>query len=87
MVLEALACGVPVVGSDSGYIPDLIAQTGGGLVFPEGDVPALAARLAWVLDHPDQAREMGRRGREVVVTEYGSERVAERLWAELINDK
>jgi glycosyltransferase involved in cell wall biosynthesis len=87
VVLEALACGVPVVGSDSGYIPDLIAQTGGGLVFPEGDVPALAARLAWVLDHPDQAREMGRRGREVVVTEYGSERVAERLWAELINDK
>ena len=83
VLLEALACGVPVVGSDSGYIPDLIAQTGGGLVFPEGDVPALAERLAGVLDHPEQAREQGRQGREVVVREYSSERVAERLWGEI----
>jgi glycosyltransferase involved in cell wall biosynthesis len=87
VLLEALACAVPVVGSDSGYIPELIEQTGGGLVFPEGDVAALAERLAWVLDHPEQAREKGRQGREVVVREYSSEQVAERLFWELINDK
>ena len=37
MIVEALWCGVPVVGSDSGEIPWLIELTGGGLTFPEGD--------------------------------------------------
>ena len=37
VIVEALWCGVPVVGSDSGEIPWLIELTGGGLVFPEGD--------------------------------------------------
>jgi glycosyltransferase involved in cell wall biosynthesis len=45
VIVEALWCGVPVVGSDSGEIPWLIELTGGGLVFPEGDRAALAARL------------------------------------------
>ena len=42
VIVEALWCGVPVVGSDSGEIPWLIGLTGGGLVFPEGDSEALA---------------------------------------------
>ncbi|MGC2373674.1 MAG: glycosyltransferase family 4 protein [Solirubrobacteraceae bacterium] len=46
VIVEALWCGVPVVGSDSGEIPWLIGLTGGGLVFPEGDRAALAGRLA-----------------------------------------
>jgi glycosyltransferase involved in cell wall biosynthesis len=45
VIVEALWCGVPVVGSDSGEIPWLIDLTGGGLVFPEGDVEALAGAL------------------------------------------
>ena len=80
VLLEALACEVPVVGSDSGHIPHLIEETGGGLVFPEGDAEGLAERLGWVLDHPAQARKKGKRGREIVVQEYSSERVAERLY-------
>jgi glycosyltransferase involved in cell wall biosynthesis len=46
VIVEALSCGVPVVGSDSGEIPWLIGLTEGGLVFPEGNVVALAQRLA-----------------------------------------
>lgn len=45
VLVEALSCGVPVVGSDSGEIPWVIDATGGGLVFPEGDRDALAATL------------------------------------------
>ncbi|MFZ1753300.1 MAG: glycosyltransferase family 4 protein [Caldilineaceae bacterium] len=43
VLLEAMAVGVPVIGSDSGAIPEVIGDA--GLIFPEGDVRALAARL------------------------------------------
>jgi glycosyltransferase involved in cell wall biosynthesis len=42
VLVEAMACGTPVVGSDSGEIPNVIETTGGGLIFPEGDVAALS---------------------------------------------
>jgi glycosyltransferase involved in cell wall biosynthesis len=40
---EAMACGVPVIGSDSGAIPEVVGE--GGLIFPEGDVDALAKAI------------------------------------------
>jgi glycosyltransferase involved in cell wall biosynthesis len=43
VIIEAGACGVATIGSDSGAIPDVIG--GGGLTFPEGDVKALASRV------------------------------------------
>lgn len=46
VLVEALWCGVPVVGSDSGEIPWVIRTTGGGCVVPEGDAGALASVLA-----------------------------------------
>jgi glycosyltransferase involved in cell wall biosynthesis len=66
VIVEALWCGVPVVGSDSGEIPWLIELTGGGLVFPEGDVPALAARLRQLRDEPRLREELAGAGRAVV---------------------
>jgi glycosyltransferase involved in cell wall biosynthesis len=43
VIMEAQACGVPVIGSDSGNIPSVIS--GGGWTVPEGDVAALATLL------------------------------------------
>jgi glycosyltransferase involved in cell wall biosynthesis len=63
VIVEALWCGVPVVGSDSGEIPWLIEKTGGGLVFPEGDAEALAARLAELRASPELRRELASKGR------------------------
>ncbi len=56
VIVEALWCGVPVVGSDSGEIPWLIELTGGGLVFAEGDRALLARALARLRDEPAAAR-------------------------------
>jgi glycosyltransferase involved in cell wall biosynthesis len=66
VIVEALWCGVPVVGSDSGEIPWLIELTGGGLVFPEGDSEALAARLAELRGQPALRRELALAGRASV---------------------
>jgi glycosyltransferase involved in cell wall biosynthesis len=66
VIVEALWCGVPVVGSDSGEIPWLIELTGGGLVFPEGDSEALAMRLAELREQPALRRELARAGRASV---------------------
>jgi glycosyltransferase involved in cell wall biosynthesis len=66
VIVEALWCGVPVVGSDSGAIPWLIRLTGGGLVFGEGDVPALAAALARLRDQPELRERLARDGGEAV---------------------
>jgi L-malate glycosyltransferase len=45
VIMEALACGVPVIGSDSGEIPTLIKASGGGRVFPAKNSTALADML------------------------------------------
>jgi glycosyltransferase involved in cell wall biosynthesis len=66
VIVEALWCGVPVVGSDSGEIPWLIELTGGGLVFPEGDSEALAAQLAQLRGEPALRQELARAGRASV---------------------
>jgi glycosyltransferase involved in cell wall biosynthesis len=80
VLLEAWGYGVPVVGSDSGHIPVLIRETGGGLVFHEGDPEDLAAKLGELLAAPERAWRMGAAAREVVKREYSLEAVAERLY-------
>jgi glycosyltransferase involved in cell wall biosynthesis len=71
-VIEALACGTPVVSTDCPYGPREILENGRyGTLVPVGDAPALAAAIDSVLDHPvDRARLM-RRG-----LDYTAERAA-----------
>ncbi len=79
VIIEALACGVPVIGSDSGHIPHLIADTGGGLIFPEGDVEQLAEHINYVISNPGRARELGQEGRARVLEKYTWEQTARKL--------
>lgn len=83
--MEALSLGVPVVGSRIRGTADLL-EGGGGVLASVGDVAALAGALGHILDHPERAREMGRRGRERMA-DYGLERVIglhERLYKEAL---
>jgi len=82
-VIESLACAVPVVGSTCGEVPRLLAETGGGVVFPERDAEALSAAIRDMLLDPCGRKAMGERGREVVVREYSYPRVAQKLHAAL----
>jgi glycosyltransferase involved in cell wall biosynthesis len=66
VIVEALFCGLPVVGSDSGEIPWLISVTGGGIVFPEGDARALAAALEGLRARPQERSRLADTGRAAV---------------------
>jgi glycosyltransferase involved in cell wall biosynthesis len=66
VIVEALWCGVPVVGSDSGEIPWLIGLTEGGLTFPEGDIQALVEQLEKLRSEPALRRALADRGRQTV---------------------
>jgi N-acetyl-alpha-D-glucosaminyl L-malate synthase BshA len=58
--LEAMACGVPVVGSRAGGLPELIQDGVSGILEPPGSVEAMARRAAEVLREPAQHAEMKR---------------------------
>jgi glycosyltransferase involved in cell wall biosynthesis len=81
--LDALACGVPCVGTRLEAVPEIVEDGATGLLVPPGDPVALCEALAELLDHPAGAREMGARGRERVATGRRWEHVAERLEAAL----
>jgi len=78
VIVEALWCGVPVIGSDSGEIPWLIELTGGGLVFPEG-VEALAGALRRLRAEPGLRRELAARGRAAVERLFSVPAATDRL--------
>lgn len=61
-IMEALNLAVPVIGTDIRGIRDLLAD-GGGLLVPVGDIEKLSQAMMWMADHPDEAREMGLKGR------------------------
>ncbi len=79
VVPEALVCGVPAIGSDSGEIPWVIGSTGGGWTFPEGDVAALTERLAHVRDSPADAAEHARRGGTAAREQFSTDAAATSL--------
>lgn len=71
---EAMACGLPVIGSDSGEIPHVI--DGAGLVFAEGSVNQLQAHLQALLANPALRQQLGQRGRERVLAHYTQAQIA-----------
>jgi glycosyltransferase involved in cell wall biosynthesis len=83
--VEAMASGVPVIGSDSGAIPNVIGDA--GLVVPEGDVDALAAALARLAGDAALRTALGAKGRARVLAHYTQAGIAEatvRVYEEMI---
>lgn len=83
VLVEALWCGVPVVGSSSGEIPWVIESTGGGVVFPEGDADALRRTLVTLRDDPERRDRLAAAGRAAVEARFGVLAVARALSAAL----
>jgi glycosyltransferase involved in cell wall biosynthesis len=78
-LVEAMACEVPVLGSSSGEIPNVIADA--GLIFPEGDSGELRAALSRLMNDPDSRITLGGRGRARVLEHYTQKRIAAETYA------
>ena len=74
VLIEAMACGVPVVGSSCGEIPNVVGDA--GLIFPEGDAEALRERLETLRSDPRLRRELAYRGHSRVLSLYTQKAVA-----------
>lgn len=75
-LLEAMACGVPVVQPDRGAFGEMLALTGGGRLARAGDAAHLAEVLAELLLDTEARRKLGRRARAGVERHYSVERMA-----------
>lgn len=80
-LLEGMACGKPVVGANIGDIPGMLVDGVTGLLFPAGDLTALAAALAKLLGDPQKRTEMGCAGRRRVESHFSQAAMLERTEA------
>jgi glycosyltransferase involved in cell wall biosynthesis len=76
-VLEALANGVPVVQPRHGSFPELVEATGGGLLVNPDDPADLARGLRQLVDNPQHAAELGRKGQATVNERFHADRMAQ----------
>lgn len=83
VLIEAMSCGVPVIGSSSGEIPLVVDDA--GLIFPERDARSLAAFIRQLMDDESLRQSLAARGRERVMAHFTWKKVAQ-LTAEIIRE-
>jgi glycosyltransferase involved in cell wall biosynthesis len=69
-LLEGMACGTPGLCTDVASLPEVVEHGRTGLVVPPNDPQALRAAIRWMLNHPDDRRRMGDRGRARVIERF-----------------
>ena len=88
-IIEAMACGLPVVASQIRGIPDLLPQgeESGGLLVPPGDVDALTGEINRVLDDRGLAQELGYRALRHAKASFSMAEIGKQLSAFLVADR
>lgn len=64
--LEAMACGVPIVVTQVGVMPEIIEDGVNGCIINSEDAPGLAEKIIFLLDDPERARRIGLAGRKTI---------------------
>jgi colanic acid/amylovoran biosynthesis glycosyltransferase len=84
-LMEAMASGLTVLSSYHSGIPELIEDRKTGFLAAEKDVDALAERIRWIAEHPQECEQIAVAARRKVETEYNTELLNDRF-ATLLTD-
>ncbi|MCJ7547016.1 MAG: glycosyltransferase family 4 protein [Deltaproteobacteria bacterium] len=79
VLIEAMSCEVPVIGSSSGEIPNLIGDA--GMIFQEGEIDDLIGKLNLLLHDHETRKSMGEKGRKMVLKNYTQKKIAEETFS------
>ena len=74
VLIEAMACALPLIGTKVGGIPELIEDKVNGLLIPPSNPNELALALDWILSHPEEAEKMGKQGKQRVEAIFSVDR-------------
>ncbi|HTL46981.1 MAG TPA: glycosyltransferase family 4 protein [Verrucomicrobiae bacterium] len=73
-ILESFACRRPVIVTRLGSLPGIVPDGKLGLLFEYGDLDGFAAKIQWMLDHPEERERMGENAYQAVLNEYAEDR-------------
>lgn len=79
VLLEAMSHGVPVIGSNTGGIPDIIDDGKNGSLFPAGDDKVLAEKILCIVSDPEKARRFRGEGYETVRLRFSWDAISEKF--------
>ena len=80
-IVEAFACGLPVIASNLGSMAEVVRHRHNGLLFTPGDPEDLARQVRWAFDHPEELRAMRANARREYEEKYTAERNYKMLMA------
>jgi len=78
-MIEAFACGVPVICSRMGTMQEIVEDSRTGLYFTPGDSRDLAEKVEWAWNHPEEMQQMGKEARREFESKYTAEKNYPRL--------
>jgi glycosyltransferase involved in cell wall biosynthesis len=81
VIAEGMIAGRPVIATNAGGVPEIIDDQESGLLVPCGDVSALADAMAWLHDHPAEARSLAEEGRRRATQRFAPARFATEMMA------
>jgi L-malate glycosyltransferase len=76
--LEAMACGVPVIGTSAGGLPEVVEEGVCGFLLPVGDVEGMAEAALSLLQDPERWRSFSSEARRIAVEEFPTDEIVSR---------
>jgi len=88
-IVEAMACGLPVITTDTVGVHNEITETNGGLIIPSGDAPRLSEVIIKIIDNEELAKKISENGRALARERFDFNKVADKMiekFEEIVNN-